>query len=219
VGESGKNFAFGKVVFGDFVEDAVAVAARVRSDTRFSAVSVLGHSEGGRIAIDVAARGSVDGLILVATAGRPLAVLLREQLSRQLDAAQLAEVDRIVAAIRADQPADPIPDTLKSLFAPSVRPFLRSIIDSDPAPALAALRVPVVIVQGETDAQVSVEDARLLAAARPDARCVILPRVNHVLKEEAARALPQASYADGSRPLAPGVVDAVLSGVARTRAG
>jgi hypothetical protein len=74
---------------------------------------------------------------------------------------------------------------------------------------------PITIVQGDTDLQISVEDAKLLAAARPDARLRVLSHMNHVLKREEQAALPQASYTDPERPLAPGLVDAVDAGVAR----
>jgi len=102
-----------------------------------------------------------------------------------------------------------------ALFRPSVEKFSRSQMAIDPAALLGSLRVPTTIVQGETDVQVSLADARRLAAARKNTRLALLPRVNHVLKEEAASLLPQASYTDPTRPLGPGVLDAALAGVAR----
>jgi hypothetical protein len=62
---------------------------------------------------------------------------------------------------------------------------------------------------------VSTEDARRLAAAASGARLVLLPHVNHVLKQEATRALPQASYANPALPLGPGVAAAIEGGIAR----
>jgi uncharacterized protein len=73
------------------------------------------------------------------------------------------------------------------------------------------VKAPVLIVQGENDLQVSVEDARLLAAAKPDARLVIVPGMNHVLKAAPAdRAGNLAAYAEPDRPLAPGLMGAIL---------
>ncbi len=37
--------------------------------------------------------------------------------------------------------------------------------------------------------------------------------MNHVFKEEASASLPQASYGDPSKPLAPGFVEAVVAAV------
>jgi fermentation-respiration switch protein FrsA (DUF1100 family) len=79
-----------------------------------------------------------------------------------------------------------------------------------PAKHLAALRMPVLIVQGTTDIQVGVEQAQALKAARPDATLAIIPGMNHVLKEVPADAPnPVASYGDPSLPLHPQLMPAV----------
>ena len=45
------------------------------------------------------------------------------------------------------------------------------------------MKIPVLIVQGKTDLQVPVKDANLLSAAKPDAKLLIIEKMNHVLKE------------------------------------
>ena len=213
VGESGTNFDAAVVTLGDFVDDAAAVLAQVQADRRFSAVTLAGHSEGGLIALEIAARAHVDALLLLATAGRPLGVVLREQLARH--PVRMTDVDRIIAAIVAG--TDPgVVAPLDGLFGPAVRPFLRSILEVDPVRLLRAQTTPTTVIQGETDMQVTVTDARALAAARPGVRLTLLPETNHPLKREPVAALLQASYSDPSMPLAPGVLDAVLAGIARS---
>jgi uncharacterized protein len=87
-----------------------------------------------------------------------------------------------------------------------------SWLSLDPAAILAALRQPVFILQGDTDIQVSVEDARRLAAASSDAQLAILNGVNHILKlAPPERAANMATYNDPDLPLAPGVVDTVAN--------
>ena len=215
VGESGTNFDGTAVTLGDFVDDAAAVLAQVQADRRFGAVTLAGHSEGGLIALEIAARTHVDALLLLATAGRPLGVVLREQLARQFDAARMADVDRILAAIAAGTDPGAIAAPLAPLFGPAVRPFLRSILGADPVRLLRGQSTPTTVIHGETDMQVTVTDARALGAARRDVHVTLLPETNHPLKHERVAALPQASYADPTMPLAPGVLDAVLAGVAR----
>ena len=56
-------------------------------------------------------------------------------------------------------------------------------------------------------------DATLLAKGKPSAKLSILPAMNHVLKEEPSAALPQGSYQDPTRPLSPGLVDAIMAAV------
>ena len=81
----------------------------------------------------------------------------------------------------------------------------------DPARLAAGLTVPLLIVQGDKDIQVTVDDAKVLAAAQPKARLAVLPGVNHVLKAIAGddRGANLATYADPSLPIAPSIVDTI----------
>jgi len=87
----------------------------------------------------------------------------------------------------------------------------------DPAKLAAAVKLPMLIVQGERDVQVSVADAKALATAQPKARLVLIPAMNHVLKDVASddRAANVATYADPSLPVDSTAVDAIASFVKR----
>ncbi len=207
VGKSDREFDPATTVIDDFAADALAIAHRLRADPRFSTLGILGHSEGGLLALMMAERAAPDVLLLLATPGRPLAVILREQLAQRLDPRALVDADRLLDAVRRGASLDPIPAPLAPLFVPTVRAFLRSALDLDPLPLARAAKARIAIVQGAFDAQVTPVDARLLAGARPDATLTILPTMNHVLKAEPSIAMPQASYSDPSRPLAPGLGD------------
>ena len=207
VGKSGAEFDPATTVIDDFAADAQAIVGRLRADARFSTLAVLGHSEGGLLALMIAERAAPDVVLLVATPGRPLGIVLREQLAQRLEPRAMVDVDRLLDAVRRGAPTDPVPAPLAPLFAPTVRAFLRSALDLDPIPLVRAAKARIAIVQGAFDAQVTPVDARLLADARPDATLTILPTMNHVLKAEASAAMPQPSYADPSRPLAPGLAD------------
>jgi fermentation-respiration switch protein FrsA (DUF1100 family) len=99
----------------------------------------------------------------------------------------------------ADAPAE-----LAALFRPSVQPYIISWLKYDPATEVAKLAVPVLLVQGTHDLQVSGEDAKLLARAKPSARLLLVEGMNHVLKETPADPRQQmASYSDPSLPVAP----------------
>ena len=63
-----------------------------------------------------------------------------------------------------------LPLPLAGLFRPQIQGFLISSFRLDPAQLVAGLTLPVLIMQGERDLQVKVEDARRLAAAQPRAR-------------------------------------------------
>ena len=106
-----------------------------------------------------------------------------------------------------------VPPEQSALFRPSVQPFLMSVFAVDPVAALARLHVPVLVMRGASDIQVSRADFDALAGARPDAIAVELPLTNHVFKAAPAelsdRAAQIRSY-DSAAPLVPGVVPALV---------
>jgi len=72
----------------------------------------------------------------------------------------------------------------------------------NPVVEVTRLKIPVLIVQGERDLQVSKSDAMALANADPHADLVLIPHMNHVLKDVgASRQDNLAAYKDPSIPL------------------
>jgi pimeloyl-ACP methyl ester carboxylesterase len=203
------------VTINDYVSDVHAWTAVIRKETHARCIWLLGHSEGGLIAM-VAAKNQPDicGLILVATAGRPMGELLREQLRSNpanaplLDQA-LSAIDDLEAGKRVDTSTMPAP--LLGLFNPRVQGFLISVFSYDPAQVLKGYPKPVLILQGLRDIQVQESDAKNLKQADPQATLTLLPDVNHVLKSVPSddRRANIATYSDAGLPLAHGVASAI----------
>src|SRR5262249_32567051 len=121
-----------------------------------------------------------------------------------------------LAALERGETVATVKPELAALFRPSVQPFMRSSLAVDPARELGNLKLPVMIVSGGHDLQVSAGDAALLAKARADATRLDIPDMNHVLKiTPADRAGQQDAYANPSLPLAPGLSEAVAAFVRR----
>lgn len=201
--------------------DANAWASALKQRTGVGCVWLLGHSEGGLVALIAAATDNPDvcGLVLVATAGRPLGLVIREQLqANPANAPLLPQAMDAIGALEAGRKVDTtgMHPALLPLFRPAVQDFLIESFRQDPAVLVSGVRKPVLIVQGETDLQVSVADARALKTARPDATLVILTQVNHVLKVAPTdRGANFATYADPALPIAPGVVEAIATFIRR----
>src|SRR5207245_2405834 len=87
--------------FDDFVGDAAALVAMARANKQISSVFVLGHSEGALVALKLAVRTKVDGIISAAGAGRPILELVREQYARQLPPDEMKEFDTLAATLKA----------------------------------------------------------------------------------------------------------------------
>ncbi|HEY2569966.1 MAG TPA: alpha/beta fold hydrolase, partial [Solirubrobacteraceae bacterium] len=201
------------MVLGSFVDDAAAWITWLQQRRDLGAPIVAGHSEGGLIAILLAKRIPVSGIVLIATPGRRLGDVLREQLQQNgMPAPLLSDAIATIAALERGESVSTVKPELAALFRPSVQPFMRSTLAVDPAGELGGLKLPVMIVAGGHDLQVSAADAALLAQARPDAVRLDIPDMNHVLKiAPADRAGQQNAYANPSLPLAPGLGDAVAA--------
>lgn len=197
--------------FDTFVDDAAGWIVKLRADARFGRAIVVGHSEGALIGMLVAQRGGVDGYVSIAGIADGLGVVLRKQLAGRLPPDLAGTNERILTALEHGQTSSDVPAALTSFYRPSVQPYLVSIMRYQPADQMARVRVPTLIVQGTSDLQVGVEQARALKAARPDATLVLIPGMNHVLKDvgdDPAR--QQASYGDPAMPLHPQLAPAIV---------
>lgn len=106
--------------------------------------------------------------------------------------------NEILDELVAGRTVSDVPKDLAALYRPSVQPYLISWLKYDPVREMSALAIPVLIVQGTTDLQVSVNDARRLAAAKKGAALRLIQNMNHVLKHATSRAAQQAAYGDPS---------------------
>lgn len=203
--------------FSTYVDDAVAWTDFLKAQKRVSCVVIFGHSEGALIGALAAAKTNVCGYISAAGAGEPGGQILETQLAAAHKAGHLPEpfwsdAKTAIAKLEKGQLVTDAPPQLNSLFRPSVQPYLISWFAVDPRKAVAAVAEPTMILQGTTDIQVPVSDARALAAADPRARLVLLDGVNHILKtapEE--RGTNIATYGDPDLPLAPKLVPTVAA--------
>lgn len=169
--------------FDTYVQDVVDWITELKADKRFSKIYLLGHSEGSLIGMLAAEKSKVAGFISVSGPGRPTDEILREQLANKLPPQLLSESDNILDSLKAGKTVANIPPTLHALFRPSVQPYMISHMKYNPTKEIAKLKIPALIIQGTTDLQVPVNDARLLSTAKPDAKLVIIDNMNHVMKE------------------------------------
>ena len=213
------------VTVADYVADTRAWIAVARAKTGAPCVWLLGHSEGGVIALAAAREEGVCGLVLVATPGRPLGEVMREQFrANPANAPILADAETAIDTLEAGERVDvsAMHPGIRSLFDPAVQGFLIGLFALDPAKLIADAPGPVLIVQGGRDIQVSVADAERLKAAAPAAELALFPDANHVLKDVASddSAANLAAYADPDRPLAAGLAERIAAFVkTHARAG
>lgn len=204
------------VTFDDYAADAHAWIDVAKQETGTDCTFILGHSEGGLVALVAAqaAGSSICGIVLVAAPGRTLADVMREQLRSNPDNAPiltdaLTAIDTLEVGENVD--VSGFHPALQQIFAPQVQGFLIDAFTRDPAALIADTNLPVLIVQGDNDLQVTPVDAEALSRAQPVADLFLARGMNHVLKETPPDdiAANMAAYADPDAPLAAGLSDRI----------
>jgi len=171
-----------EIRFEVFIKDAEEWGRLLLQDRRFSMLIITGHSEGALIGSVACKRIGAQGFISIAGAGRPAFEVIYTQLKKNTLPELLSEANIILDHLKKGETTDRVPPSLMYLFRPSIQPYLISWFRYDPAHELSQLTVPVLIVQGTTDLQVSILDAELLSKANKSARLLIIDGMNHVLK-------------------------------------
>jgi pimeloyl-ACP methyl ester carboxylesterase len=218
-GAGGWKPAFGRPEdfrFKDYVDDAVALMNYLRGSGKFAHVAVVGHSEGGLVAILTAQRVPVDRLVLLATAARRQGDLLKAQLEKKMSPEAFAPIGKAIDAIMAGQIVDPPPPGLA--IPPAMQPGIASAFTEDPIDPMKKIMAPTLIIAGGRDSQLARLDLLALSAADLAAKTLWLPDMNHLLNDVTDEADDLASYNQPERPLDADLVEAVAAFIGETEA-
>jgi uncharacterized protein len=192
-------------------QDAAAAVGLLlsRADIDARRVVLIGHSLGGTLAPRIAAdEPRIAGLVILAGATRPIPELLVEQLEyigglsgrpeaqvREANAKLRAEADRARGA-KPDDEGPPI------LYCPPA--YWADLNAYDAAAAAASLSLPMLILQGGRDYQVTLQDlSRFKVALAGHANATIreLPKLNHLFMAGEGKSRPEEydrpSHVDG----------------------
>lgn len=179
--------------YADDVRAAVKLMAD-RKDVDPKRIAVIGHSEGGLVALMAAAKDKkIAAVGLIATPGITGADVILAQQKRILDRtkmtagekqAKIDEQKKIHEAVITGKGLELLPPTVRRTVD---NPEFQSVLMSDPAKLVPRVRQPLLILQGGLDTQVEPQNAdRLEAIARqrkhaPAVDVVKLPGINHLL--------------------------------------
>jgi alpha-beta hydrolase superfamily lysophospholipase len=194
--------------FETYIDDVIAWVNYLQQQAKYTECLILGHSEGSLIGMVAAQRANVRGFISISGSGRPAPELIIEQTRKQLPPDLMRETERILSELKAGRTVESPPPALNVLFRESVQPYLISWFKHEPAKEIAKLDIPVLIIQGSTDIQISVDDAKMLKNGCRRARLLIIEGMNHVLKSDVQKQL--ASYGDPSLPIPEELVSEIL---------
>ena len=180
----------------DSAEDVRSVYRwlKKRSDVDQRRISILGHSEGGTVAMIAASREEdITSLILVSTPGVRGSDAILEQQTQQLTLMNASEAERtskielqkrIQLAVISGVGWESLPADVRRQ---ADTPWFRSLLVFDPAAVIPKVKQPILIVQGSLDTQVPPHHAeRLAELARkrkknPPVQVAAIPGINHLL--------------------------------------
>ncbi|WP_209017572.1 alpha/beta hydrolase [Roseibium aggregatum] len=213
-----------KVTVEDYAEDVRRWAEKLSSRSGHECIWLLGHSEGGLVALKSVETGGapVCGLVLTATPGRPIGALMREQFKANPGTAPLLpDLNRILATLEKGETVaqEDIPPGLRWLFSPGLQAYMINLFSHDPARLMASYAGPSLILQGTGDIQVKVSDARLLKEAAANATLTVVEGMSHMLKTVPGEGPDSAmeTYTNPRLPLSEAVVPAIADFVLRPR--
>jgi hypothetical protein len=175
------------------VEDAVKAVALVRSQAEVNGqrVFVIGHSLGGYVAPRIAEQdGKLAGMVLMAGNVRPMEDLLLEQMNYMgIQGDQLDRVKDLQAKVKKLEPGDEDSPALGGIPIS----YWLDLKDYNPAAEAKKLTIPLLILQGERDYQVTMTDFALWKAAVGGAKGVVMksyPALNHLFVAGEGKSMP-----------------------------
>jgi uncharacterized protein len=195
------------VTVEDEVLTDVSAAVRMlqaRPDLDAKHVFVLGHSLGGTLAPVVAERHpDLGGIILLAGTARSLLPVMAEQLkyigNLDADTADTTQTNRMVKLVESWM--DPsLPDSFVISFGGASLRYFRDLDKRDVVGVASRLTMPVLVLQGGRDYQVTQTDFDLwknALSANPKAAFKYYPNVNHLFHTGEGKAKPQEYFVPG----------------------
>lgn len=199
------KFLLKQHLFEHLVSDMSVVIEHFKDDIRFSEIVVVGHSQGSLVGM-MAVNESIDKYVSLAGLGRTADKALIDQISAQnTDFGNIAKEH--MEELKNTGTINEVNPFLMAIFAPANHEFLLSYIKHDPAIEIQKLKIPSLILNGDMDSQITVEDANTLHKALPRSNIVIIENMNHVLKEVKDKTENLASYYSEDFPLSAKLVE------------
>ncbi|MBK9271431.1 MAG: alpha/beta hydrolase [Saprospiraceae bacterium] len=181
VGESlSDSFSYETLRFEDYVLDASNWITYLKKE--YSHITVLGHSQGALVGMLAIQNNPVQKFISLAGISEDLYTTLKRQLSNQPGFVQEAAfpiLDRLKIGVKVDS----VPPYLQSLMGPSVQNYFMTCLKYDPREEIKKLDIPILIIQGSNDIQITVEGATEMSKQSEFTSLSIIDGMNHVLRK------------------------------------
>jgi len=196
------------IMFDDFVTDASDVIDHFKALNTYSRIYVIGHSQGSLVGM-LAAKDKADGFISLAGAGQNIGDVLVEQVTKM--APKLGEeAQKVVTKLKEGNTTTDYPAALASIFNTDVQLFMINWMQYNPTEIIKELKIPILLINGTKDLQVSESEAKLLNEANEKTTLTIIENMNHVLFDIKGDDLENSkSYNESFRPISPQLITSI----------
>ncbi len=167
------------IKFDDFIIDAISILKHFKNSDAFNKVYIVGHSQGSLVGV-VAAKQGADGFISLAGAGKPIDDVIIDQVTNTAPMFT-DDTKRVFSIMKDGKTTTDYPRALESIFNLETQPFMMSWMSYNPQEEIRDLEIPVLIINGTKDLQVSEEEANLLHSANSNSTLKIIEKMNHIL--------------------------------------
>jgi alpha/beta superfamily hydrolase len=166
------------IKFDDFVSDAIDVITYFKKQNTYKKIYFIGHSQGSLIGM-LAAKEDVNGFVSIAGPGQSIDIDITEQVQKTAPMFT-DDTKRVFGIIKEGKTTTDYPPALASIFDISIQPFMASWMRFNPTEEIAKLKIPVLVINGTKDLQVSIDEAKLLDEAAQNSELKLIDKMNHV---------------------------------------
>jgi alpha/beta superfamily hydrolase len=197
------------IMFDDFVSDASDVIDYFKAREGYSKIYVIGHSQGSLVGM-LSAKDKADGFISLAGAGQNIGDVLVEQATK-MNPKLGKETQPVVERLKQGKTVKDYPSALASVFRADIQAFMINWMKYNPTESIKTLNMPILLINGTKDLQVSESEAKLLKEANNKATLIIIENMNHVLFEIKGDDLENSkSYNESFRPISPKLISSII---------
>ena len=202
------------IMFDDFVTDAISVIEYFKKTNAYSKIYVIGHSQGSLIGM-LAAKEGIDGFISLSGAGQSIDKVIIDQVQKTAPI-YTEDTKRVFDIMRIGKTTMDYPTVLGSFLNIEIQPFMMSWMKYNPQDVIKSLNIPILIINGTKDLQVTVEEANLLKESSQHAEIKIIDKMNHVFFIIDGDDLENSkSYNESARAISDEMVTAILDFINR----
>lgn len=202
------KFAMNDLNFNRFVEDVDLAINHFKNDSRFSSMSLIGHSQGSLVGM-LATKSNIKKFISLAGPSDAFDVVLIKQVRTQNGDSIANIVENHFKQLKEKGSIDTLDPNLAGMFSKPNQTFFTSWIEYIPSEEIKKVKIPVLIINGDKDLQVMIEDANVLHQASNGSELKIIQNMNHVLKDIEKDEDNIKSYTSSDYPLSSELINVI----------